>query len=49
MFNTYFPCKEDSVYQAEVDIICCFIESVMNEVASSNLSIFVAGDFNENY
>ena len=48
MFNTYFPCKEDPVYQAEVDIIRGFMEFVMNEIALSNLSIFVAGDFNEN-
>ena len=48
VFSTYFPCKGDPAYQTEVDILCRFKESVINEIALSNIRIFVAGDFNEN-
>jgi hypothetical protein len=48
VFNVYFPCKGDINYQADVDIICGFIESVIFDVSKPDLCIAVAGDFNEN-
>ena len=47
IFKVYFPCKGDPSYKAEIDIVCCFIESVMLGVMKPDIRVVIAGDFND--
>lgn len=48
MFNVYLPCWQAEMYNAEVGIICGFMQTVVNMAGVENQHNIIAGDFNIN-
>lgn len=48
VFNVYLPCWQAVMYDAEVGIICGFMQTVVSTAGMESQHIIVAGDFNVN-
>ena len=46
LFNVYCLCKGQKNFASEVEIICAYITSVINNINMNDVLILIAGDFN---